>query len=242
MNNLYMNNNLTQEQEIENNVTPEMQNNFLESSLGKTINGAIDLGIKSLMPDFIENEIIEIKNSFISEGFEEGINTAINNSIELGKNIIGIFNGNFTDINQAEKAVMQGGIIDGISNVIDFVLDKTNKKGILSEEIVNLIKDGKNYLLENMENRIKDNFNIQVSSLFNINNYMELWNNYFSSQDLQQMNETYEKMQDELGQILPLEDVMKSAKEIENLQTIIQNNNGDFELSNEQLELSKLLI
>ena len=242
MNNLYMNNNLTQEQEIENNVTPEMQNNFLESSLGKTINGAIDLGIKSLMPDFIENEIIEIKNSFISQGFEEGINTAINNSIELGKNIIGIFNGNFTDINQAEKAVMQGGIIDGISNVIDFVLDKTNKKGILSEEIVNLIKDGKNYLLENMENRIKDNFNIQVSSLFNINNYMELWNNYFSSQDLQQMNETYEKMQDELGQILPLEDVMKSAKEIENLQTIIQNNNGDFELSNEQLELSKLLI
>lgn len=242
MNNLYMNNNLTQEQEIENNVTPEMQNNFLESSLGKTINGAIDLGIKSLMPDFIENEIIEIKNSFISEGFEEGINTAINNSIELGKNIIGIFNGNFTDINQAEKAVMQGGIIDGISNVIDFVLDKTNKKGILSEEIVNLIKDGKNYLLENMENRIKDNFNIQVSSLFNINNYMELWNNYFSSQNLQQMNETYEKMQDELGQILPLEDVMKSAKEIENLQTIIQNNNGDFELSNEQLELSKLLI
>lgn len=242
MNNLYMNNNLTQEQEIENNVTPEMQNNFLESSLGKTINGAIDLGIKSLMPDFIENEIIEIKNSFISQGFEEGINTAINNSIELGKNIIGIFNGNFTDINQAEKAVMQGGIIDGISNVIDFVLDKTNKKGILSEEIVNLIKDGKNYLLENMENRIKDNFNIQVSSLFNINNYMELWNNYFSSQDLQQMNETYEKMQDKLGQILPLEDVMKSAKEIENLQTIIQNNNGDFELSNEQLELSKLLI
>lgn len=242
MNNLFMNNNLNQEQELENNVTSEMQNNFLETSLGKTINGVLNLGIKSIMPDFIENEIIEIKDSFISQGFENGINNVINNSIELGKNILGIFNGNFSDINQAEKAVMQGGIIDGISNVIDFVLDKVNKNSILPKEIVNMIKDGKDYLLDVMENKIKDNFNLQVSSLSNVNNYMNSWNNYYSSENLEKMNETYEKMQDELGQILPLEEVIRSAKEIENLQTIIQNNNGDFEISNEQIELSKLLI
>ena len=97
MNNLFLNNNLEQWQEIGNNVTPKMQNDFLETTLGKTINGAFDLGIKSIMPDFIENEIIDVKDCFIKQGFESGINKVINNSIELGKNVLGIFNGNFKE-------------------------------------------------------------------------------------------------------------------------------------------------
>lgn len=242
MNNLLMNNNLSNNQEIENNVTEKMQNNFLESSLGKTLNCAFDIGIKTIMPDFIENDIIEIKDCFLTEGFESGINSVINNSIELGKNILGIFNGNFSDINQAEKAIMKGGIIDGISNLVDFILNKTEKSGIISKNVSNLIKDGKNVLLDNMENRIKDNFKNQTSNLKNINNYMKNWNESFEKNNLIEMDKNFEKIQDELGQVLPLESVMKSAKEIENLQTIIHNNNGDFELSNEQIELSKILV
>lgn len=242
MNNLFLNNNIFQDMELDNDVTPEKQNNFLESTLGKVVNGALDLGIKSIMPDFIENEIIEIKDCLISEGFEAGINKAINNAIEIGRNILGVFDCNFLNIEQAEKAVMDGGIIDGISNVLDFVLNKIEKNTEIPSEIFNFIKEGKDFILEKIEDRIKENFNMQVSNVADINNYMNLWKDYFSVQNLDMMNEAYEKIQDSLGAIMPLEDIMKSAKEIENLQTVINNNDGDFLLSKEQIELSKILI
>lgn len=235
-------NDLSENLEIEKNVTPEKQNSFLETNIGKAANFALDIGIKYIMPDCIENEIIEIKDNFISEGFENGVKTAVNSAIELGKNILGIFNGNFTDINQAEKAVEKGGLIDGISNVLDFVLDKIEDKGILNKNITNVIKDGKNYLLDSIEDRIKDNFKTQVSSVDNINTYIEEWNNHYSNKDINMMDKTYEKIQDELGEVMPLESVIKTAKEIENIQTLVKNNNGNFELSNEQIELSKILI
>lgn len=242
MNNLFLNNNIFQDMELDNDVTPEKQNNFLESTLGKAINGAVDLGIKSLMPDFIENEIIEIKDCLINEGFESGINKAINNAIEIGRNILGIFDCNFLNVEQAEKAVMDGGIIDGISNVLDFVLNKVDKNTEIPNEIINFIKEGKDFILEKIEDRIKENFNIQDNKVADINNHMNSWKEYFSSQNLEMMNITYEKIQDSLGEIMPLEDILKTAKEIENLQTVINNNDGDFLLSKEQMELSKILI
>ena len=125
-----LNNDLSKELEINNNITEKDQNNFLETSLGKTLNCALDVGIKCLMPDYIENDIIKVKDVIFSKGFEAGVRTAINNAIDLGKNIIGIFNGQFLDINQAENAIKEGGLIDGVSNLLDFVLDKTKRNFI----------------------------------------------------------------------------------------------------------------
>ena len=39
------------------NVTYEKQKSFLESSLGQVINGGIDLGLRALLPDIIEDVI-----------------------------------------------------------------------------------------------------------------------------------------------------------------------------------------
>ena len=47
------------------------QNNFLETTIGKIINTGLDVGIKFLLPDFVENEVIEIKDTIIQEGFKE---------------------------------------------------------------------------------------------------------------------------------------------------------------------------
>ena len=41
--------------------------------------------------------------------------------------MLGIITGNFENISQVQAAVQKGGIIDGISDTIDFVLDKTQK-------------------------------------------------------------------------------------------------------------------
>lgn len=242
MDNLFINNNLEKEFNVDNTITAEIQNNFLETNLGKTINKAIDLGIKTIMPDFIEKDIIDIKNTFISEGFESGINQVINTSIELGKNIVGVFNGNFTDLEQVEKALMKGGLIEGISNLFDYVLEVSEKNKLLSKEITSLLKEGKNLLIDYIENNIKEEFKSQKNNILDVNKNIESWNKYFKLENLGKMNDTYEKIQDELAKVTPFSNIINSAKEIENIQTLINNNKGNFEISKEQLELSKILI
>ena len=38
---------------------------FIKTDLGQAINGGIDIALKSLLPDFIEDEIIAVKNSLL---------------------------------------------------------------------------------------------------------------------------------------------------------------------------------
>ena len=107
------------------------QKNFLETTLGKTVNTGLDIGLRVLLPDIIEDQVIDIKDTIIKEGFGEGVKKAIDSVIDLGKSALGIVTGNFENVSQVQTAVKNGGIIDGISGVLDFVLDKTSKLGII---------------------------------------------------------------------------------------------------------------
>jgi hypothetical protein len=58
--------------ELKNNIVNEKsQKNFLESTLGKAINTALDIGIRVILPDFLENEVINIKNNLINYGLKD---------------------------------------------------------------------------------------------------------------------------------------------------------------------------
>ena len=46
----------------------KQQNNFLESTLGQVIDSSVDLGLRAILPNFIEDEVIEIKDTLIKEG------------------------------------------------------------------------------------------------------------------------------------------------------------------------------
>jgi len=131
------------------------QNNFLETTIGKIINTGLDVGIKFLLPDFVENEVIEIKDTIIQEGFKEGIKKTISEAIDLGKSTIGVVTGKFENIGQMQKAVETGGIIESVSTGIDKALYKINENGKLNSNIVNVIKKGKNLILDNISNNIK---------------------------------------------------------------------------------------
>ena len=45
------------------------QKNFLETTLGKTINTGLDIGLRALLPNVIEDQIIDIKDTILKEGF-----------------------------------------------------------------------------------------------------------------------------------------------------------------------------
>lgn len=62
------NNNLELNNKIVNENTQKI---FLETTLGKTVNTAIDIGLRAILPDFVENEVIGIKNNLLNYGLKD---------------------------------------------------------------------------------------------------------------------------------------------------------------------------
>jgi len=225
----------------DNNIIVEQQNNFLETTLGKTINAGLDIGLRVLLPDLIENQVIDIKDAIIEGGFAEGVNKAISSAINFGKSAIGIFTGEFENISQVQTVIKNGGILDGVSDVIDFVLDKTTKSGMIPYNIANTIKKGKNVVLNNISNNIEDEFNKQLDNVEKLQKYTNNWKEYYNSKDFDGMVREYTKMKERLKELMPIESLLKEARVIENLHNLIKNNGKNFNLSEEQIKLANML-
>ena len=231
-----INNNISNDINLE-----KKQNGFLQSTLGKVINSGLNLGLRLLLPDFIENQVIEVKDTLFNEGLGEGIKKAISSAIDLGKNAIGVFTGNFESISQAQDALQKGGIIKGLSDAVDYSIEKTQNDGILSNNITNTIKNGKDTILSTISNKIENEFNKQLNSLEKIQKYSSNWKEYFNKKDFNSMTKELYKINSELKKILPMENIIKQARTIQNLHELIKNNGKDFNLSEEELKLAEML-
>ena len=244
-NNINQNNNKI-ENEIENDVnvnsvTAESQNKFLETTLGKVINTGIDIGLRAILPDLVETQVIDIKNVIMNQGFKEGINSAIKSAIEIGKSALGIVTGKFDSISQAHTAVKKGGILDAVSTTVDTVLKSATKNKAISKNTSNLIKRGKNAIINTVSNKIEEEFMTQVKSTEKVGKYISNWNECFNKKDIEGMQREYKKIKTQLKELLPLENTIQEARKIENIQTLIQNKNGNINLTEEEIELAKKL-
>lgn len=57
---------------VEQEVTVENQDKFLQTTLGKTINTALDIGLRGILPDMVEEQIIDIKNVLLTSRLKRG--------------------------------------------------------------------------------------------------------------------------------------------------------------------------
>lgn len=219
----------------------DFQERFLESDIGKAVNSAIDIGLKAVLPDLIEDQIIDIKNAILENGFKEGIKEVINSGINTGKSAIGIVTGEFENISQIQLAVKNGGIIDKFSELFDYVIDLAEKKEIINKNISNLIKNGKNTIMESISNKIEDTLTNQLKSIEKIEKYCENWNLAYSIQDISGMEKAYNNIKNNLEKVIPLENTLNKARVIENLQNLIKSKNYDFNLTESELRLAEKL-
>ena len=218
------------------------QIDFLETTLGKTINTAIDIGIRALLPDFIDEQVINIKDNLLNYGLKDGITKTIDDAIDMGKSAIGIFTANFETVSQMQNAVEAGGLIDGLSSLLDIAVDKINQKGIINYNIANTIKQGKDVILNSIENNIEEKFKEQNIEVENIEKYMEYWKESFHNRDFESMEQEYQKIESILNNLVPLEKTINQARIIENIHNLIKNNGQDFNLNQEQLALAEKLV
>ena len=218
------------------------QKEFLETTLGKTINTAVDIGIRAILPDFVDEQVINIKDNLLNYGLKDGITKTIDDAIDLGKSAIGIFTGNFENVSQMQSAIEAGGLIDGISSLLDIVVNKVNEKGIINYNIANTIKQGKNVILNSIENNIEEKFKEQNIEVKNIEKYMNNWKENFNNKNFEGMEQEYRKIEKILDNLVPIEKTINQARTIENLHNLIKNNGQDFNLNQEQLALAEKLI
>ncbi len=217
------------------------QTSFLESTIGKVINIGLDAGIKYLLPDLIEDEVINVKDTIMENGLKEGINTAIDSALNLGKSFLGIITGKFENVNQIQKAVENGGIIDSLSGIFDNALNKINEKGKINENIINVIKEGKNIILDNISANIEDKLEQENNKLNKFENNINDWKEAFNNQDFNKMEEKMKTIKEGLNQIIPIENIIKEARLIENIHNKIEANNKNFNISELEMEAAKAL-
>ena len=229
---------------LENNLNNNLeikQNNFLQTTLGSAINNGVNIGLRYLLPNWAEDKIIELKDNLLNYGLKEGISKTIQSAVETGKTAIGIVTGNFENVNQINEAVKNGGIIDTFSEVFDSVLNKIYSSGKINSSVYNLIQNGKNSILNNVEKNIESNLTNQIDSSKNLESHINKWKDYFNKKDFSRMEKEYNKIKSELKNLVPIENTINNARNVELLHNLIKNNGQNFNLTQEEIELTNKL-
>ena len=118
----------------------------------------------------------------------------------------------------------------------------SSKIGKIPNSIITVLRNGKNTILNTISNNIENEFNKQTESVEKIDKYLQNWKESYNNKDFASMEKQYKKLEKELKNIIPLENIIKNARNIENLHILIKNKGGRFDLTKEEIELAKKLI
>lgn len=215
------------------------QKNFLNTTLGRAIDNGIDIGLRCILPDYLEQGIIELKDNLINYGLKDGISKSIESVVNSGKVIIGIVTGDFESISQVKSAINSGGIINSVSELLDDIFDKVRVSGKVNNTIMNLIENGKDSILNNIEKNIEDTLNKQIEGIEDLEEYINDWKEFYNNKDFNSMEKEYKKIKNELNDLIPIQNTLNDTNKIEILHNLIKNNNGNFNLSKKELELAE---
>lgn len=219
----------------------ENQKSFLESNLGKTINSALDIGLKAALPNLIEDQVIDIKNIILEQGFKEGVKQIINSGIEMGKSITGVVTGNFENISQVQLAVKNGGILDSISQLLDVTINFAKNKNLINNSISKILKQSKNTIINSIEDKIEETLTNQLKSVEKLEKYCENWKGFYENKDFSGMEKSYKNIENYLNRVMPIENTINEARKIQNIHSLIKNNGKNFDISEQELILAEKL-
>ena len=141
------------EQEIVNS-----QNNNLKNTIFDLANAALDFGIRAALPNFIEEDIIDIKNKFINEGFNEGIQEIIKKASSYGTLAKDLVSGNLSE-EQIKTLIEKDGILDSISSLTEEIIKSLYNSKLISKNVYELLKNGKKEIVNSFEKELKSRQN-----------------------------------------------------------------------------------
>ena len=112
----------------------------------------------------------------------------------------------------------------------------------INENIINVIKKGKNIILDNVSTNIEDMLEKEDTKLEKFKNNINEWKEAFNNQDFATMEDKIKIIKENLEEVIPIENIINEAKTVENIHEKIKNNNKDFNISELELEAAKVLV
>ncbi len=215
--------------------------NTHENNISKTIanvaNNALEFGLKAILPDFIEDDVIEIKDKFIQEGFTEGVQSVIDKLEDVGKSIKGIFTGEFDSLEQVKRVVQTNGILDGVSTVVDKILKKLLDKKAIKKPTYNMIKQGKKEIINSLETEIEEIYKPTTYNMEKLEGYCQEWQQKYKEKDYSGMEKAAQKIRTKLKQTQIVEEMINKARNVEKIQKYIKENGNIDSLTDVEKEL-----
>lgn len=219
-----LNNQLTND--IKNNEISKNQNDFIGNMFKNAINFGVDLGLKSLLPNLIEDQVIDIKNSILEGGFKEGVNTLMKKVNEFKNSITGIFTGNFNNIQEINTATKQGGIIKTVSKGLSKGIDAGVKSGIIPKSIGGILKAGKTTMLNEFSNSLESQMRKEIQKFDTLNDLNKKWYDALDQRDFDKMTKYTEKISALSKDLVKFSNIINETKKIEELHNFIKENNS----------------
>ena len=159
-------------------------------NLPKVTNNALNFGLKAILPDFIEEDIIQIKDSFINEGFEKGLEEAKEKAEEVWKSVKGVFTGEFDTVGEIQKLIQKNGMLDTASDLVDKITKLLLSKKIINKTTYNLIKTGKKEIINALEGELNNYYKVDNYDFEGLSEQIEKWQKNYNDSDYESMEKT----------------------------------------------------
>lgn len=203
----------------------QIDDRFCEA-ITNTIDSIYNEILKAFLPDSIEDKVIKIKDqiglSKLSKNVENLLRGFINNKGEK-------------DLTKRIKAL---DIEKQTNTLISNIEDAFN----LSINEINKLENNKKTISKKVEEQLNKEIKSYISTFEKNDQYISEWEKFYKSKDFKNMDKVYKKIEKNVKNIIPIEEKIKEVKELENLHLRIKMKGGDFNLTNEEIELAKMLV
>lgn len=217
----------------------EKNENKFQKGMLNIANFAIDVGIRAALPNYLEDHVIDIKNTLMKNGIKEGVKEIG----EKAKDIVNIILGKKNVSNKVDEIrslTKQNGIIDQFSKVINFAIDKSVKNNRLNKNLASILKSGKTAMLSTFSDKLENNLYKEIKNIEDFKKELSNWNKCFDKKDVEGMNKIYNKLEKIYNNIsVVLKEVIDFEK-IKYTQKYIEKNKKE-ELNSDEIELLKKL-
>ena len=206
-------------------------------NMPKIANNALNFGLKAILPDFIEEDIIQIKDSFINEGFEKGLEEAKEKAEEVWKSVKGVFTGEFDTVGEIQKLIQKNGMLDTASDLVDKITKLLLAKKIINKTTYNLIKTGKKEIINALEGELNNYYKVDNYDFEGLSEQIEKWQKNYNDSDYESMEKTAKTILNILDKVDQIEAVITKARNIQKVQKYIQEKGSKEKLTKAERKL-----